>query len=159
VEIKKQQRILAFDGVRGLAALLVLYVHFHNLFVEKFILPGVALTISRTMAIVGYETVGAFFLISGFLIYGALMRKHVSYITYIGHRIRRIYPTFGVVFLLYLVLSEFFPAASKLKDHGNVITYLLANIFMLPGMVNIEPIVAVAWSLSYEWFFIFRCRS
>jgi peptidoglycan/LPS O-acetylase OafA/YrhL len=30
---------------------------------------------------------------------------------------------------------------------------MLANLAMLPGMFAIKPLITVAWSLSYEWFF------
>ncbi len=31
--------------------------------------------------------------------------------------------------------------------------YIGANLMFLPGVLHIQPIMNVAWSLSYEWFF------
>ena len=41
---------------------------------------------------------------------------------------------------------------SKLpQGAGAVVAYLLANLLLLPGLFPIEPLITVAWSLSYEF--------
>jgi exopolysaccharide production protein ExoZ len=57
------------------------------------------------------------------------------------------------VLALYLVLSLAVPSQSKLPAGWQVLPYLTANLLLLPGIFPIEPIITVAWSLSYEMFF------
>jgi peptidoglycan/LPS O-acetylase OafA/YrhL len=59
-----------------------------------------------------------------------------------------------VVFALYLAISFLHPADSKIRGEGwNALLYVLQNFLLLPGLFPIEPIVTVAWSLSYEMFY------
>jgi peptidoglycan/LPS O-acetylase OafA/YrhL len=92
--------------------------------------------------------------LSGSLIYGVLLRKKVSYFKFIRRRLERIYPAFLAVFLIYLLLSAVFRDENKI--HGSFLyasLYVLANALLLPGIFAITPIITVAWSLSYEFFF------
>jgi len=91
---------------------------------------------------------------SGYLIYGAVIRRRTSYLKFTKRRVERIYPTFLAVFGLYLVLSILFPMKNKIHgDFHQAGIYILENLFLLPGMFHIAPIVTVAWSLSYEFAF------
>ena len=59
-----------------------------------------------------------------------------------------------MVFVIYIVLSFIFPAERKIPaslTEGAV--YLLENFLLLPGLFRIEPMIVVAWSLSYELFY------
>ncbi len=149
-----RSRIVSMEGMRGLAVLLVFFVHFDVLF-NPYVqgIPSL-LAISRGLGTIGHSGVDLFFVLSGYLIYGALLRKKVSYSRFIGRRIERIYPTFVGVFCLYLLLSPLFPSENKI--HGPVFAagiYLAENFFLLPGIFSIKPLITVAWSLSYEFFF------
>src|SRR3569623_1328375 len=42
---------------------------------------------------------------------------------------------------------------AALRTIGNAAVDLLQNLLLLPGMVAIEPLITVAWSLSYEFFY------
>src|SRR5207249_4936591 len=58
------------------------------------------------------------------------------------------------VLVLYLLLSVAFPAESKLPAlWSDSLVYILQNVLLLPGLFDIPPIIVVAWSLSYEFFF------
>jgi len=73
---------------------------------------------------------------------------------YILRRIQRIYPTFLVVFLVYIVLSFIFPNESKLPlELNDKVVFILQNLLFLPGLFDIKPIMTVAWTLSYEFFY------
>ncbi|MEM9441133.1 MAG: acyltransferase [Pseudomonadota bacterium] len=147
-------RTAALDGLRGLAALMVFLVHYAALIAPW--LPAESLTAAgaRGMHAAGHLGVYLFFVISGYLIYGSLIRKEAPFLPYMARRLRRIYPTFLVVFALYLVLSAVFPDQSKIpSDPLEAVPYILANILLLPGLFDITPIITVAWSLSYEMFF------
>ena len=150
----ERSRLISMEGTRGLAVLLVFFVHFHALF-NSYLAPGSpAFGASHFMGLVGNTGVDLFFVISGYLIYGAVIRRRSSYARFVRRRVERIYPTFLAVFCLYLLLSWVFPAANKI--HGSWTSeawYILQNILLLPGIFNVTPIITVAWSLSYEFFF------
>jgi len=63
---------------------------------------------------IGHSGVDLFFVLSGYLIYGALIRKKVSYLSFFRRSVERIYPTFLCVFAIYLVLSILFPEENKI---------------------------------------------
>jgi peptidoglycan/LPS O-acetylase OafA/YrhL len=142
------------EGMRGLAVLLVFFVHFHALFGSYVDTQSWVYTVSRFLGVVGHTGVDLFFVVSGYLIYGALVRRPVGYLKFMKRRIQRIFPAFIAVFLVYLGLSVVFPQENKI--HGTFFeatTYILANFLLLPGIFRITPIITVAWSLSYEFFF------
>jgi peptidoglycan/LPS O-acetylase OafA/YrhL len=90
--------------------------------------------------------------LSGFLIYGATIRHAAPFGRFMRRRVQRIHPTFLAVLSLYLLLSAVFPAQSKIPaGFVPAASYLVANVLLLPGLFPIEPIITVAWSLSYEF--------
>jgi peptidoglycan/LPS O-acetylase OafA/YrhL len=142
------------EGLRGLAVLLVFFVHFYALFAHNLRGGSWLHGVFHFLGVIGNTGVDLFFVMSGYLIYGALIRREVGYGKFTRRRVERIYPTFLVVFVIYLTLSALFPAENKI--HGSFLTaglYVLANLFLLPGILAIKPIVTVAWSLSYEFLF------
>lgn len=147
-------RILGMEGARGIAVLLVFFVHFNALF-ANYLDPNSGLRAGlRFLGFVGNAGVDLFFVISGYLIYSMLIRKPVRYGHFLKRRAERIYPVFLSVFSLYLVLSLIFPDQSKIHGTlGHQIVYILENLFLLPGILHIVPMISVAWSLSFEFFF------
>ena len=147
-------RIVPMEGLRGLAVLLVFFVHFHALFGGTLARESWSHYVFEFLGTIGNAGVDLFFVMSGFLIYGALIRRETPFWTFMRRRVERIYPTFLAVFAVYLSLSIAFPTQNKI--HGSALTkslYVLENLFLLPGIFNIQPIITVAWSLSYEFFF------
>lgn len=142
------------EGMRGIAVLLVFFVHFHALF-SGYLNPGTRLfEASHFLGMVGNAGVDLFFVLSGYLIYGALLRRQPRYLKFIWRRAERIYPTFLCVLCLYLIASASRPQISKV--HGTAAfdaAEIAANVLLLPGIFHINAIVTVAWSLSYEFFF------
>lgn len=96
--------------------------------------------------------VDLFFVISGFLIYGALIKSRRPFAPYMLRRIQRIYPTATVVLGIYLAASVAFPERSKLPEDGTLLL-VIQNALLLPGLFPIEAINPVSWSLSYEMAF------
>lgn len=143
------------EGIRGLAVLMVFFVHFHALFGDYARRAALLWRPSQFLGIIGNSGVDLFFVLSGYLIYGALIRHRVGVLGFLRRRVVRIYPTFLVVFTIYLVLSFIFPQASKLRELTGIAeaSYILQNLFLLPGMFDIKPIITLAWSLSYEFSF------
>lgn len=142
------------EGLRGVAVLLVFLVHFYSLF-EHYVTPGSALHwLSHCAASLGHSGVDLFFILSGYLIFGGHIRSAPPFGRYMRRRAERIYPTFLVVLAVYVGLSFVMPGAQKLPSAPrDAALYLAANVLLLPGMFHIDPILTVAWSLSYEWFF------
>ena len=147
-------RIVPMEGLRGLAVLLVFFVHLYALLGSQLQYGSVLQRTGEILGRIGNSGVDLFFIMSGYLIYGALIRREVAYVTFMRRRIQRIFPTFLVVLFTYLCISFLKPQYSKLP-HGfaSAALYLAANIALLPGVFNIEPIITVAWSLSFEFFF------
>ena len=145
-------RLRPMEGLRGIAVLLVFGVHYATLF-EPWVEPGTATgVIAAALRQVGHAGVDLFFVLSGYLIYGAVIRRSVHYGRFMRRRVERIYPAFLAVFAVYLALSAAAPSMSKLpQGAGAVVAYLLANLLLLPGLFPIEPLITVAWSLSYEF--------
>lgn len=146
--------IISMEGIRGFAVSLVFLVHYVTL-IEPWLL-GESLTFRLATYIRSIGTVGVdlFFVLSGFLIYGMLIKKHRPFKSYILRRIQRIYPTFSVVFIIYLCLSVLFPAESKIPaEWKDGVIFIIQNFLLMPGLFDITAIITVAWSLSYEFFY------
>lgn len=148
------KRILPMEGVRGLAVILVFFVHYHALFGLRLGADSLTFKASDFLWSIGHTGVDLFFVLSGYLIYGAVINKQLNYLKFMKRRVARIYPTFLAVLAVYLILSFLLPSESKLPgDPLDAAIYILQNILLLPGIFSIEPIITVAWSLSYEFFF------
>jgi len=143
----------SMEGLRGVAVFLVFWVHYSSL-IEPWLL-GQSIQVAHFIHSFGHLGVDLFFVLSGYLIYGSIISKQTFVIgTYAKRRIQRIYPTFLVVFVIYLALSFMLPAQSKLPEGiWQQAWYIGQNLLLLPGIFDIEPIITVAWSLSYEVFY------
>jgi peptidoglycan/LPS O-acetylase OafA/YrhL len=142
------------EGLRGFAVFLVFLVHFVT-FTAPFV-PGESTTarVAWAMGAIGHAGVDLFFVLSGYLIYGSLIARRQRFVPFMLRRIERIYPTFLLVLLTYLMLSFALPSRSKLPDSGwQAALYVIQNAALLPGIFRIPPIITVAWSLSYEMLF------
>ena len=150
----KASRILAMEGIRGYAVLLVFLVHQDTLF-RGYLAPGSSLArLSQFCHYIGNSGVDQFFVLSGFLIYGNLINRPQSFGSFLSKRVRRIYPTFLCVFAIYVVLSYLEPAYSKIPAAPQrSVLYLVENLLFMPGSFPIEPLIPVRWSLSFEFFF------
>lgn len=146
--------IRAMEGLRGLAVLLVFFVHYVSLAEPWLAGMGVTEEVAWAMRRYGNAGVDLFFVLSGFLIYGALIAKPRPFIGFMRRRVARIYPTFLVVLGVYVVLSYLRPEVSRIPEApGDALIYLVQNVLLLPGIFPIEPIITVSWSLSYELFY------
>jgi peptidoglycan/LPS O-acetylase OafA/YrhL len=142
------------EGVRGFAVFLVFLVHYVTLVKPWFASNAQLLRLTDAVHTVGNAGVDLFFVLSGFLIYGSLISRQQPFARFLSRRVLRIYPAFIAVFAAYLLLSFVFPAESKIPTNltGGVV-YLIQNVLLLPGLFPVEPMITVAWSLSYEMFY------
>lgn len=147
-------RNLPMEGVRGLAVLLVFFVHFHFA-IGTQASPGSTLRYcTSSLAEIGHSGVDLFFLLSGYLIYSNVTSSKFRMKRFWLRRIQRLYPTFLAVFLCYLIIYQIVPSRSKLpQGTWPSLVYLAQNVVMLPGLFDIKPVIYVAWSLSYEMAF------
>jgi exopolysaccharide production protein ExoZ len=142
----------ALEGMRGFAVTLVFLTHFCTL-IGPWIASTPALDrFAHAVHAIGNTGVDLFFVLSGYLIYKTLVTREQGFGGFMMRRIRRIYPTFLVVFAVYCVLSFVFPRESSIPADG-ALAYVAANLLLLPGLFPIKPMITVAWSLSYEMFF------
>ena len=142
------------EGLRGFAVFLVFLVHFVTL-VKPWISENLDfLVFTNSLHTVGNTGVDLFFVLSGYLIYGSLYSRRQNFLIFISRRIKRIYPAFSVVFATYILLSILFPGENKIPSPGiDRVVYLVQNYLLLPGIFRIDPMITVAWSLSYEMFY------
>jgi exopolysaccharide production protein ExoZ len=141
------------EGLRGLAVGLVFWVHYIAL-AAPWVQQTALLEVLVPLKAMGSAGVDLFFVLSGYLIYGSLISRPQNFWIYMQRRVRRIYPAFVVVFVVYVALSFIFPAENKIpKSLLPGAMYLVENFLLLPGIFPITPLITVAWSLSYEMFY------
>ena len=145
----------SMEGMRGVAVFLVFLVHYHVIIIEPRLQPGLSYQLSTILWGIGHAGVDLFFVLSGYLIYGVVIRQPVQFKSFFARRARRLYPVFLVVFGLYFVLSFVFPEENKIPPGSlaDTILYLVQNLLFLPGLFDIPALITVAWSLSYEVFY------
>ncbi|SHE23223.1 Exopolysaccharide production protein ExoZ [methanotrophic endosymbiont of Bathymodiolus puteoserpentis (Logatchev)] len=146
--------IRPMEGIRGFAVFLVFLVHYMTLIQPWLLENSMTFQVVLYTHSIGNIGVDLFFVLSGYLIYGMLIQKHRPFKNYLLRRVQRIYPTFTVVFVIYLVLSFFFVSESKIPsgwDRGLI--FVLQNYLLMPGLFDVNAIITVAWSLSYEFFY------
>jgi peptidoglycan/LPS O-acetylase OafA/YrhL len=140
----------ALDGVRGIAILLVVGMHF-----------GVGAGVPdpwRRFLYVGWCGVDLFFVLSGFLITSILLDSRVRpryFVNFYGRRVLRIMPLyFGAVVLGVLVLPSVWPGwsahlASSRSDSWWLWTYT-ANVGLSLGLVQSFGAFGHFWTLAIE---------
>lgn len=138
------------EGVRGVAALLVFLVHYESLADDWVVADSWTYLIKEAMVRMAHMGTELFFLTSGFLIYANLWSKPQSTLRFFKRRVQRIYPAFAVMLGVYLLIMWVFPEQSKLPaDSWSAFIYVAENALLLPGIIDVAPIITVTWSLSY----------
>lgn len=150
----KHTGLPGMEGLRGFAVFLVFLTHYFSLSEPWLTQDSIAHFVGHSLWRIGNTGVDLFFVLSGYMIYGMLIAKPRPMIPYFRRRIERIYPTFLVVLFIYVALSMAVPNKSLLPaEMWGAAVYLAQNLLMLPGLFQIKPIITVAWSLSYEFFY------
>jgi peptidoglycan/LPS O-acetylase OafA/YrhL len=142
---------LSIHGLRGLAAILVVFFHVHGMGATN----NALWTSIESIRSFGPFCVCIFFCISGFLI-AQTLEKHNSLRIFAKNRLVRIYPVFLV---LHLIMFAIGPA--KGYDWMGILKYgsldyfkaFFANLLFLPGIFDLPIAQKNAWSLSYEALF------
>lgn len=157
-EKNKSERLLAIDGLRGLAALAVVLYHLSGNMSEVFhqSLPGFIAVIFKY----GYLGVPVFFVLSGFVIAHAVTSKRIS-LSYVGvfvvRRSIRLDPPYWAAIALAVVML--LVKQNILNEQVNFPSYadVFAHMFYLQDILQIDPILSsVFWTLCLEiQFYIF----
>lgn len=156
-EFSGHDRLLAMEGLRGVAVGLVFLQHYCASFINLTDLDGPAFLVAGAFLHFGNYGVELFFVMSGFLIYGMLLKKRPDFFSFMNRRAVRLYPAFLVALAIGILLDPMRPMPRIPGDGLDAALYLGANVAFLPGLLPIEPLFTVNWSLSYEWWFYVVC--
>ena len=88
-EIGGGGRLLPMEGLRGVAVGLVFLQHYGTQFSTYGQITGGTLAVARAFAHYGNDGVELFFVLSGYLIYGILLRKRPSFFSFMIRRAQR----------------------------------------------------------------------
>jgi peptidoglycan/LPS O-acetylase OafA/YrhL len=155
-EAKAANRFIALDGLRGVAALLVVLLHVewtNHLTNNKFVQRG-------------YVSVDLFFILSGFIMsanYLDRIRSGANVRTFLGLRLFRLYPLHLTMLLAFLCLefAKLFaqhvlaisPGPQAPFTGGNSLGSALANLLLLNGLPLLQGggWNGPSWSISCEY--------
>ena len=142
------------DGLRGIAMLFVFLYHFRYLWLG-FVAPGSLENIFLQLVYVdGGIGTDFFMLLSGFFSYRTWNRGTCDYVSFLKRRLYRVYPLFFLVSLLYISASLVYASLSHLPSSaGGATVYILQSLLFLPGVLPIQPLMAVAWTMSWVVLF------
>src|SRR5262245_44115337 len=104
------------EGLRGFAVFLVFLVHYATLFKPWMFEKTAIYAFATGLQIAGSGGVDLFFVMSGYLIYGSLIERKQRFGRFMWRRLERIYPTFVVVFAIYVFLSFVFRSENKIPS-------------------------------------------
>ncbi len=138
-------QIASLQALRAVAAIMVVLFHLHVYTVPQVLGAGHGLTPAFAM---GYAGVEIFFVLSGFIM--VLVHRHQfgqpqHARAFMTRRIERIYPFFWVI--LTIVIAGRFATEGVLPSANEA----LRAVFLWPSAG--EPIIEVAWSLTFEMMF------
>lgn len=168
----KQPRmtINIIQALRAIAALLVVSTHVETAFRENAELAGTP-WVSQFGGLSGFGGVGVdiFFIISGFImVYVGVpyFRRENSIKDFLMRRILRIYPIYWLVTLLLIGFASVKTTLGLMSGQSltesldfDLQWYRLLGAFTLfptyNELGNIQPVVGVGWTLSFEVFFYF----
>lgn len=136
-------------GLRGLAASMVFLFHVYDMSVTSNVIAEAALPARMALQALS-GGVELFFMISGYLITGSLLR-HANIKNFLIDRAIRIYPVFLALHIP-LFLAAPFLGYKWLTGigFGEWLQAFVANALFLPGVFDLPLLQLNAWSLSYE---------
>jgi len=159
-----QRRIRVLDGVRGLAILMVLALHFYLLEGPIIVQHPILGPILTKLAVAGLYGVELFFVLSGFLITGILLDSRGSshyFRNFYMRRFLRIFPLYySVLFILFFiipVLTQFDAAAESMRSRQMWLWTYLSNLPFAGGGWDRSGIFRLGhlWSLCVEEHYYF----
>jgi peptidoglycan/LPS O-acetylase OafA/YrhL len=140
-------------GLRGFGALWVFIAHVYLGSSTAGFYPEQWPSVIAWLMDSGRYSVDLFFMISGYLITESLIKKaHAG--RFLIDRVIRVYPAF-LAAMLPLAIMGMLTQVRMFADTTPLQwpLMLLANVLLLPGVVDMPPILGVAWTLSFESVF------
>ena len=116
-------------GFAGLVIFLVFWAHYCTLVASWIDALPALMELADALHAMGHEGVDLFFVLSGYLIYGSFMARQQAFIPFMARRVRRIYPAFIVVFVVYVVLSFAFNSESKIPQLLRTLGFTFCKTF------------------------------
>nr|HAT8714124.1 acyltransferase family protein [Legionella jordanis] len=159
IQILSSERDSHLDGIRGIAAMMVVCCHINQHLLSFFNLTQYA-DVGNRFGLLGVEI---FFGLTAYLFTKRAWQGKFDPATFYISRIRRIVPLYLFACLMTLVFTFYF-AGVHIPKWSLFIKYCLDVIsfgfisdrnLMIEGF-NAKALIGVAWSLSYEWkFYLF----
>lgn len=162
-KITSSAHIPELDGVRGLAALMVIIWHFVG--VGLFASPQTGSHLVGQVMMFGRSGVDLFFVLSGFLITGVLLdngQRPGALVSFYTRRFFRIWPAYLLLIAMAVIAVKFIPAAIKAADGGRMFndqipiwSYPLfaQTFFMAAKEAWGSGALSVSWSVAIEEHF------
>jgi len=153
VTVPEKQFNVALNGYRGLCTLAVFVYHLGSAGVVDWPTGSTAASAATFVWSSLRYGVEMFFMISGFVIMGSLLR-HATVRRFLSDRFIRIYsawvPALVAVTAMCVLLR-----LSIFRDAGlaEIAAVFGANLILLPPIVPVPMIHFASWSLTYEWIF------
>lgn len=160
-ETKNDSRVPEFDGVRGLAALLVVYQHMFLMWIPA---PNSIIFWLRTATSISQTGVVLFFVVSGFLIGGSLLRNRDAtnyFQVFHARRVSRIFPPYYFLLAVYFVILYITPIGNSPSFDSRRVpewsyALLVQNLPMAILGDSGGPVMAITWSIALqEQFYLF----
>ncbi|MCM5705032.1 acyltransferase family protein [Larsenimonas salina] len=143
--------LVSVQGLRALAAWLVVFHHFMQVFFDF----KASTLMGHLLSTRGQVGVDLFFIISGFVIYVSTAGKQMPTTTFLIHRIARIAPAYWLFTLITAAIIAF--AGDVMPVYGVSLKELVYSLLFLPsqnpGGFGLYPILPVGWSLNFEMLF------
>ncbi len=139
------KKITSLEGLRGLAALLVLIDHSLLITLERYLKPEEPLF--YILSFMGSLGVAVFFILSGYVIFISIDKESTS--KFLIRRAMRIYPTIIIATLINFMIQVHYGAISF--DLNSIRIFLL-NISLFGGafIYNENFILQIVWTLTVE---------
>ena len=150
VPIRKSKRILEIDSLRGIAALLVIWLHVAEIFNR---VPTISANGTGWYDILhwidfGRLGVSIFFAISGFVICASIKGDRATGTKRFAiRRLFRLYPAFWVSIILGILIVWIG------QNRSIDASLILANWTMIPALLGEQPILGLYWTLELELVF------
>jgi peptidoglycan/LPS O-acetylase OafA/YrhL len=150
-------RLQSVDGMRGLAALLVLWMHTSETFSALRVEQGKAVTWFQELAQWGHFGllgVSVFFAVSGYLIPSSIYGARIPALKkFLVRRFFRLYPAFWLSIPMGLMTTWWlWGRQMPARD-------LALNFTMLTSIVNAAPVQGLYWTLEVELLFYALCAA
>lgn len=146
---KLNQRLESIDGLRGIAAFLVVIGHYFTAFYGFNKVKLDLLTYKSYQILFPFSDIGfsLFFIISGFLIFATIEKNSAK--KFVVNRFSRLFPTYWLCVVLTTIVIYF------LDENRNSIVQFFGNLTMFQRFLGIKHIDGVYWTLEVELIFYF----